>query len=260
MSAPGAMDCQTARGVLLDDQRGRLDPATAAALQAHLEGCVGCTRMEMAERLLTEQLERQLPQHGASLALKRRLAAQWPAPAGTHSPAARVPARRAWWGLAAAVAAAALIVTALSFMAPGRGEGDRMVGEAVNDHLRILARADRLEVPSGNMHQVRPWLTGQLDFAPAIPFAGDADFPLRGGTVEYFLDRRAAVAVYGHGLHVITLIVARADGLPWPASGPVVKRAQGFNVRLWRSGELGYALVSDLDAGELAQLAARLGG
>ena len=100
------------------------------------------------------------------------------------------------------------------------------------------------------MHEVRPWLTGRLDFAPVIAFAGDADFPLRGGTVEYFLDRRAAVAVYGRRPHVITLIVARADGLPWPAGRPLLTRAQGFNVRLWRSGELAYALVSDLDARE----------
>ena len=81
MSVPVTLDCQTARAALLDDQRGRLDPATAAALLAHLEGCVVCSRAEVAERLLTEQLERQLPQHSASLVLKRRLEAQWPAPA-----------------------------------------------------------------------------------------------------------------------------------------------------------------------------------
>lgn len=255
MSAPSAMDCPTARDALLDEQRGRLDPATAASLHVHLEGCAGCARMEVAERLLTEQLERQLPQHGAALALKRRLAAQWPSPATV-----RAPARRAWWWVGVA-AAAVLVVVVLGLMAPPRGErSDRLVGEAVNDHLRILSRVAQLEVPSGNMHEVKPWLTGRLDFAPVIGFAGDADFPLRGGTVEYFLDRRAAVAVYGRRLHVVTLIVARADGLPWPTGRPLVTRAQGFNVRLWRSGELGYALVSDLDPAELGQLASRLGG
>ncbi|HVG76873.1 MAG TPA: hypothetical protein VNF03_01970 [Patescibacteria group bacterium] len=256
MSAPATMDCQTARAALLDDQRGRLDPATAAALLGHLEGCVGCSRAEVAERLLTEQLERQLPQHSASLALKRRLETQWPAPAAAR-PSVR---SRRWWP--GAVAAAAMLVLAgLTLWAwPWSGRTDRLVTEAVNDHLRVLARAERLEVPSGNMHEVRPWLTGQLDFAPVIAFAGDADFPLRGGTVEYFLDRRAAVAVYGRRLHVITLIVARADGLPWPGGRPLATRAQGFNVRLWRSGELAYALVSDLDARELAELAGRLGG
>jgi hypothetical protein len=37
-------------------------------------------------------------------------------------------------------------------------------------------------------------------------------------------------------------------------------RSRGFNVRLWRAHGLAYALVSDLDAAELGQLAARLGG
>jgi anti-sigma factor RsiW len=35
---------------------------------------------------------------------------------------------------------------------------------------------------------------------------------------------------------------------------------RGFNVLLWRVGDLGYALVSDIDAAELRQLGARLGG
>ena len=72
------MDCPTARHHLLDDQRGRLDPATAAELNAHLERCPGCAHEEKADRLLTEQLERHLPQQAAPIALKRRLAAQWP--------------------------------------------------------------------------------------------------------------------------------------------------------------------------------------
>ena len=255
MSAPPTMDCQTARGALLDDQRGRIDPATAAALLAHLEGCVGCSRAEVAERLLTEQLERQLPQHSAALALKRRLAAQWAPPAPPRSSV-----RSRWWPGAAAAAVMLVLVGLALWARPWHAGTDRLVAEAVNDHLRVLARAERLEVPSGNMHEVRPWLTGRLDFAPVITFAGDADFPLRGGTVEYFLDRRAAVAVYGRRLHVITLIVARADGLPWPVGRPLAARAHGFNVRLWRSGELGYALVSDLATEEFDQLASRLGG
>ena len=104
MSAPSVMDCPAARGALLDEQRGRLDPVTAASLHAHLDECLGCARMDVAERLLTEQLERELPQHGAALALKRRLAAQWPAPA-----APRASARRTWWWVGA-VAAALLVV------------------------------------------------------------------------------------------------------------------------------------------------------
>ena len=250
------IDCAFAREHLLADQRGALDPGVASALAAHLASCPACAREDQAERLLTEQLERHLPQHAAPVALKRRLAAQWPAP--------RVaPRRHAWLGRAAAVAVVALAALALaiagSLWARSAGTDGRVVAEAVNDHLRILARAHPLDVQSTDVHQLRPWLTSHLDFAPVIPFAGDAEFPLRGGTTEYFLDRRAGVAVYGRRLHTVTLIVTRSAGLPWPTRATAA-RERGFNVRLWQANGLAYALVSDVDAADLADLAARLGG
>jgi len=209
---------------------------------------------------LTEQLERRLLQHAAPLALKRRLAAEW----ATASPAARpLPARTRRAAVLASVGLVALLGAIAVAVWVGRpAEGDRLVAEAVTDHLRLLARADALDVRSGDVHQLRPWLTSRLDFAPVISFAGDAEFPLRGGTTEYFLDRRAAAAVYGRRLHAITLlVVGRVDDLAWPAPGrPLTTNTRGFNVRLWQVGGLGYALVSDVDGAELAQLAARLGG
>jgi anti-sigma factor RsiW len=251
----GTMDCAAARLALLDEQRGRLGGEASFALAAHLRECDACSRDDAAERLLTEQLERQLPQRAAPLVLKRRLAAQWPTPVAT--PARRWPSPR--WLVAAAVLALVVLGTWGWWSLHGRPE--TLAAEAVNDHLRVLARVDRLDVPSGNMHEVRPWLTGRLDFAPVVPFVGDADFPLRGGAVEHFLDRRAAIAVYGRRLHVITLLMTRPDGQPWPAPGrPVTTRVRGFNVRLWQANGLAYALVSDLDATELGQLATRLGG
>jgi anti-sigma factor RsiW len=275
------MDCPTARLHLVEDQRGHLDPPKAAALAAHLERCPDCAHEEKAERLVTEQLERHLPQHAAPLGLKRRLAGQWsaspPAPSPRRAGGRRgggaftlADPRRRWPATAAAVLVASVVTAGvagwLAGRAPGVGWGarsdtaERLVTEAVNDHLRVLAKAPALDVQSSDMHQVRPWLTGRLDFAPVIPFAGDTDFPLRGGAVEYFLDRRAAVAVYSRRLHTVTLIVTRGDGLPWPQAAPLATNARGFNVRLWTRGGLGYALVSDLDPGELARLAARLGG
>jgi anti-sigma factor RsiW len=250
------LDCTHARDLLIDDHRGRLDPAAIAALAAHLDGCDDCRHEDAVERVLTEQLEQRLPQYAAPLALKRRLATQVsgaprPAPAG----------RRVWrWALAAT--AAALLIGGLGLpwlAAPDRRQ--ELAAEAVNDHLRLLARTTPLDVESGDVHQVRPSFAGRLDFAPVVAFGGDAEFPLRGSTVEYFLDRRAAVVVYGRRLHTVTLLVFRADGLPWPrGAGTVATQERGFNVRLWRAQGLGYALVSDLDAAELARLATRLGG
>jgi phosphoglycolate phosphatase-like HAD superfamily hydrolase len=138
--------------------------------------------------------------------------------------------------------------------------------EAVNDHVRLLQSQRPLEVESGGIHQVIPWFSGKLDFAPGIRFAGDAEFPLRGGAVGYFVDRKAAALVYGRRLHSISLFVFKGDGLPWPSAGletagrAEVYRtaARGFNVLLWRDGELGYALVSDVSAGDLMLLASKL--
>jgi anti-sigma factor RsiW len=143
-----------------------------------------------------------------------------------------------------------------------------MVSEAVGDHVRLLQAQQPLEIESGDGHRVRPWFQGRLDFSPVLPFAGDPDVPLRGGALAWFLDRKAAAFVYGLRLHTVTLLVFRPDGLPWPATGwqragdhDVYRAdARGFTVVLWRAHGLGYALVSDADAREVLDLAARFGG
>jgi anti-sigma factor RsiW len=249
------MECQAARTHLLDAHVGRLASSTEVDLRAHLDSCPACAHEDAAERALTEVLETRLPQHPASRALKRRLAAQWPAPASTR------PSRwRAWspW-LMPAAAAAVLLLVALPVYQHRRDTGfGSLMSEAVNDHLRVLQPERPLGVVSGESHQVKPWFAGRVDFAPVVTFPGDADFPLKGGSVEYFLDRRAAVYVYGRRLHTISLFVFRPDGLTLPAGRRAEDTVRGFNVLLWRSGDLGYALVSDLNAGELKMLAERL--
>ena len=53
--------------------------------------------------------------------------------------------------------------------------------------------------------------------------------------------------------------MAEEDGAPLAPASPYHTTARGFNVLMWRDGELGDALVSDLDAGELGELATKLG-
>jgi anti-sigma factor RsiW len=169
------------------------------------------------------------------------------------------------------VAALLLVAIPLYYQrTTGRPPGgtSEMVREAVNDYVRLLASQHPIDIESGGIHQVKPWFEGRLDFAPQVSFEGNSEFPLRGGAVGYFLDRKAAVFVYARRLHTISLFVFPADGLPWPSVGlrPLgrvqahVTSSRGFNVLLWQTGGLGYALVSDLDAPELFQLAERLAG
>ena len=261
------MTCEDARVQLLDYQRGRLALPAESEVRAHLEGCAACTRADAVEHELTKALEQRLPQHPASLALKRRLAAQWPTPS----------TQRSWWRRwrpvlmpALAFAALLMLVTPVLYYerTASRMAGERagLVAEAVNDHLRVLASQHPLDIESSDVHQVKPWFEGRLDFAPRVAFEGDAEFPLKGGALGYFRDRKAAVFVYARRLHPITLLVFRADGLSWPtrvqtpAGPPEVYRTvdRGFNVIMWRTDELGYALVSDVDPRDLNALAARI--
>src|SRR5438128_864348 len=137
------MTCADARDLVLAHQRGALTPGEDTAVREHLAACTACTRVESAERTLTEVLEQRLPQHPAPLALKRRLAAEWPA-----TPRSRTSFKR---------------------------------------------------------------------------------------------------------------FVLRAEGLQWPARR-LETSSRGFRVIAWRAGELGYVLVSDVDAGELRTLAAKVMG
>ncbi len=261
------MDCEEVRPHLIDYQRGRLQPELLGNVRAHLETCATCAHAEATEQALTELLERRLPQYPGPLALKRRLAAQWP----SHPLA-----KPSWWSrwgrsLAPAFAVAVVLLVAVPLyyeLAPVRQENEtaRMVAEAVNDHLRLLSSQHPLDVESGGIHQVKPWFAGRLDFAPVVSFAGDQDFPLEGGAIGYFLDRKAAVFVYKRRLHTVSLFVFRAEGLPWPTRGlepmgriqAYTKVERGFNVVLWRVGELGYALASELDSRELFELGVKL--
>jgi len=77
--------------------------------------------------------------------------------------------------------------------------------------------------------------------------------------VGYVFDRKAAVLVYALRQHLVTLLVFRTEGLAWPdVSTDQTRSARGFNVVLWRGGELGYALVSDANAKELSEIGVRL--
>jgi anti-sigma factor RsiW len=261
------MNCDDARIRLLDLHRGRLAPDVQDDLRDHLEACADCARADVVERELTSILEQRLPQHPGSLALKRRLAEEWPAPSVDRPRWSRW---RPWLVPAFAVAAAALVTAPVVYYerASSRAAAERadMVTEAVNDHLRLLVSQHPLEIESSAFHQVKPWFEGRLDFAPAVAFEGNDEFPLKGGAVGYFKDRRAAVWLYARRLHPISLLVFRAEGLPWPARGltrigsvdALETTERGFTVILWRRGELGYALVSDVNAGDLLQLASKI--
>jgi anti-sigma factor RsiW len=264
------MDCKEARQQLLDYQRAQLGPDERARVAAHLEGCAPCGRALAEEIDLSEALEHRLPRYSAPLALQQRLAELAPP---EREPVAPRPGRgwlfRLAPPLASAVAGSVLTILGQKVLRP---EHERptssLVSEGVNDHLRVIYSANPVEIESGGIHQVKPWFTGRLDFAPRVAFSGDDEFPLVGGSVGYFHDRKAATFIFKHKLHTVTLLVFRADRLDWPTTHLVpvgrvtadVKTDRGFSVVLWRDCELGYCLVSDVERDTLERLATKVAG
>jgi anti-sigma factor RsiW len=255
------MDCSEARTHWLERRRGTLDEGVRAPLDEHLEGCASCRHDAAADGELSAVLERHLPRRRAPEALRRSVEVRWEA----HAAGSRT--RRATRTVVAMAAGAALALLAVFAWRSGRAD-DAMVAEAVNDHLRVLYGDHPLEVQSGGIHQVKPWFEGRVDFAPVVPFGGDDEFPLQGGAVAYYVDRKAAAFVFKRRLHVMTLLVFPAGGLPWPVASthPVgaahgtMATSRGFHVLLWRQGDLGYALVSDVDPRDVDTLAVRIEG
>ena len=227
-------------------------------LATHLDGCAACAREDTVERVLTEQLERQPAAARSTAGPETPTGHPVGAPRAGRCRASAPGGGRPWRRSSSSAAL------------PSRSGSTRRARPGPTAWWRRRSpitsaswpAAEPLDVRSGDMHEVRPWLTARLDFAPVIPFAGDADFPLRGGTARVRARsprRRRRLRAPPSRHHAAR--DGPLDGLAWPAAGrPLATSTRGFNVRLWQASGLGYALVSDVDEAELARLASRLGG
>jgi anti-sigma factor RsiW len=246
------------REQLLDAIRGRLGDSDRVRVGRHLETCAECSQIFERERALDKALGKR-PNYALPKSLHEQLAAR-------VMPVKAKPK----WSLArtAAFAGPSLTVALLALLLVRNGvnPNQELVSEAVNDHLRVLYAEHPIEIESGGIHQVKPWFTGRLDFAPVLSFSGDDEFPMEGGAIGLFVDRKAATFLFKHKLHSISLFVFRSEGLSWPlrsnsslgALQCTSSHLRGFNTLLWKDGDLGYALVSDVDTSELQRLGMKL--
>jgi anti-sigma factor RsiW len=148
----------------------------------------------------------------------------------------------------AALAGASLAPLVMLVLGPAPAPAPDPAVEAVGDHLRVLEAHDL-----GAETSLSPSFAGKLDFVPPIAFLGDDEFQLRGGDVAIFLGHQAAAFLYSCRSHAISLFVFETGGVR--ASE---RTFQGFHVSTWERDGLGFALVSDLDWGELRTLRGRV--
>jgi anti-sigma factor (TIGR02949 family) len=241
------MDCKEAARLIEPYLDGELDRDEARALEAHVDGCAECRGQLEALGRLRHAVRTEAPHFAAPDSLRERLRAA-SMPAAEPRRPRRVPA---WWRLAAACFVA--------FVAGGvatwsvHPSGDPTSRDLFASHWRALAAASPVDVISSDRHTVRPWFAGKLARAPLVRDFADQGFPLVGGRLDYAGDERVPVLVYRHDKHLIDVYVL-GDG----AGGSAVHR-EGYTLAWSRLDGQPAAIVSDLDAAELARFGALLG-
>ena len=217
---------------------GELTGPDAAAAEQHLRTCADCQAFAANAADLSDAL-RNATRHRAPDALRARLAAR------LGRERAPSPSRSFWFGAASGAGLSALAAgfALLALLPPSAATLAQSVTDA---HARALTSGQTIMVASSSHHTVKPWLAAHAGLSPPVTDFARAGFALAGGRVDEVGGTRAAVMVYRHGNHEVDLFA-------WPDRGarlPAPDIIHGFRTRFWKSGDLDFAAVSDLDEAE----------
>ena len=246
-------DCRALLDAYLD---GELAEGERASVREHLAGCAACSRELAALERASSLAQEHLVHYRAPDVLKARIAS---AIAGertvgpgssSDTPATRALSGRGWL-LVAAGLLIALASGSLTYAVMRGGNRSQFLADAVlASHIRSLQPGHLTDVQSTNEHNVKPWFNGRVNLSPKVPTLDSAGFPLVGGRLDYLDGRVVAVVVYARRQHLINVDT-------WPEQGPDDEpqstSAQGYHLVHWRTDNVAYWIVSDLESGELSQ-------
>ena len=247
--------------MICDEVRVRLDarvddelpPAEMVEFDAHVGQCGDCRTLQERKLALRNALARELPQFEAPQSLRNELEEAARRAAGESMRPTRTPSR--WWALALA-ASLAIVATGSWQLATTRANGAMLTQTLLESHVRSLIGEHLTDVVSSDLHTVKPWFNGRLDFSPPVyDFAGRG-YPLLGGRLEYVGERKVAALVYGRRKHVINVFIWPADA--GVAQGPPAATRHGYHLLHWNQTDFTYWVVSDLGTTELGEFAGLL--
>ncbi len=260
------MDCNETRSLLEADVDGELDLVRHLEIERHLAVCPVCAERAEALRARQTALRERLPRFAAGAELAQRIRTAIRAEAGTPTSVAAAPpastnvvsfpppaaaTRRSvmpwsFW-TTSGLAASLMLAVGLGFLlGHGNAAGERLVTEAVAEHVRSLQVDHLLDVVSTDQHTVKPWFAGKLDFSP--PVVDLPDFKLVGGRLDHIDDHAAAALVFHRRQHAINLFI-------WPSSrasiGSTTTTRDGYHVQTWTDRDLNFLAISEIPAAEL---------
>src|SRR6478735_4250149 len=172
-----AMTCEETRELLDAFHDGELQPATLAAVEAHLRTCTSCTATLAAHEVLRKKVRSlgRMPAPEALAAKIRKSLAK--ADSEATGKALNV---RSWSAMAAShLLAIALGGAAVFGLVHGRDARSFVIQETVDAHVRsLIDERTLMQVASNDSHNVRPWFMGKLDFSPLVAELNSEEFPL----------------------------------------------------------------------------------
>lgn len=246
------MNCAESKLLLHAYTDGELDLVRSLEVEQHLQTCAACAGKSQVLLSLRSALRHPELAHGAPPSLRQKvreiIQPRDPEPA---------PSRVPWLWQWLAAGAAALAVVVLILRPAGPANGDLLANEIVSSHVRSLMAGHLTDVVSSDQHTVKPWFNGKLDFAPDVKDFAAQGFPLVGGRLDYLNGHAVAALVYRRNQHYINVFAWPADHAAGEKTGTESHR--GFNLISRDANGLHYVLVSDLNPGELGELADLVG-
>jgi anti-sigma factor RsiW len=161
--------------------------------------------------------------------------------------------------VAASLAFTALVGYGLGFLLAPRSNLV-LTQELVASHVRSQMSGHKaVDVESSDLHTVKPWFDGRVDFSPTVPDLADKGFALVGGRLDYLDNKAVAVLVYQRRKHLIDLFIWKSNIAEQSAGLSKLSR-QGFTLLSWNQAGMTYWAVSNLNENELGEFAGLVRG
>ena len=241
--------------MLCDEVRPRLDAyidgelgeRERAEVLDHLGDCRECGPEAAALARLRDDIRQADPIYRAPEALRTQVRFALRREAATNAPTTR-PAP-GWLAYAASILLAVAIGSGGTLLITGERQQDAIANELIDSHLRSLLGSHLTDVASSDQHTVKPWFAGRSDVSPPAIDLASKGFPLVGGRLDLIAGKPVPALVYRRRDHVINVFVLPAS----PCYLGTTLTRRGYSLRRWNEGDLGFWVVSDAAAPELAE-------
>jgi len=244
---------------------GELTPAQQLVLVKHLAACPFCRRRleyeASVKALVAEKAGRQVAPPGLRQQIITKIEELEARPSLWQRLNAPVSVRPLFGlGLAALLMIVALIPAFLLYSGTGGGRAAPVFEQLASKHAVFGTERNALEV-AGGAAEIAAWYTGKGDLAFTVP--QPAGLELLGARLSDLHHARALQLIYESKRQYVSLFLFKSLDEDFPASRRQTYDGEdfytgsweGYNIVLWRLGEMGYALVAHLERDQLLEMA-----